>query len=122
MEKYIIIFLILATIYYIQTQLKSIEDFAINTLVKIAKNLMIDELQISTTSDIVVPNKQSLVSEEQSVEVVVVPNNKQSIKDVLNVEDNKTVLNKQSINVKSNVVIVEPLKIDGAKLNWLICC
>ena len=54
MEKYIIILVILATIYYIQTQLNNIEGFAdapqtiggvddanaINTLAQIAKNLM----------------------------------------------------------------------------------
>ena len=61
MEKYIIIFVILATIYYIQTQLKNTEGFAdvptqglggvddtnaINTLAQIAKNLMAGSLTI----------------------------------------------------------------------------
>jgi len=117
MEKYIIIFLILATIYYIQTQLKSIEDFAINTLVKIAKNLMIDELQISNTSDIVVSDKQSS-DDVLNHEGAVVVSDKQSV-DKKSIE---IVSNKQSINVKNNVAIVEPLIIDGTKLNWFICC
>jgi len=79
MEKYIIIFVILATIYYIQTQLKNTEGFAdvptqglggvddtnaINTLAQIAKNLMAGSLTIpgslTLKGDLVFPDANTI--------------------------------------------------------------